>query len=136
MPQLRIRLFSLPVLPPTTTMHPDDDDASNSEESYAPGRVKHCAAARAPAPAEPNAGDDTNDACGGGADAGGGGGGGADAGSGGGADGAAEDGIVLDVADLTSWQPTHGSTWITTRSSSRLTPCSASARFGPTLRWQ
>lgn len=73
----------------------DDDDASNSDESDAPGRAKHGAAARAPAPAEPNAGDDTNDA----------GGGGADAGGGGGADAAAEDGIVLDVADFTSWQP-------------------------------
>ena len=80
----------------------DDDDASNSDESDAPDRAKHGAAARAPAPAEPNAGDNTNDG-GGGADAGGGGS--ADAGGGGGADAAAEDGIVLDVADFTSWQP-------------------------------
>ena len=83
-----------PVLAPGAAA--DDDDASNSEESDAPGRAKHGAAARAPAPAEPNAGDDTNDA-----------GGGADACGGGGADAAAEDGdrIVLDVGDFTSWEP-------------------------------
>jgi hypothetical protein len=99
----------------------DDDDASNSEESDAPGRAMHGAAARAPAPAEPNGGNDTNDA-GGGADGGGGGGedggggggaegggggDGAEGGGGGGADAAAEDGdsIVLDVGDFTSWEP-------------------------------
>ncbi len=66
----------------------DNDDASISEESDAPGRAISAAAAPAPAPANPNAGDDTNDA-------------------GGGADAAAEDGdrIVLDVGDFTSWEP-------------------------------
>jgi hypothetical protein len=66
----------------------DDDDASISGESDAPGRAIRDAAAPAPAPANPNAGDDTNDACGG-------------------ADAAAEDGdrIVLDVGDFTSWEP-------------------------------
>jgi hypothetical protein len=85
-PQLRIRLFSLPVLLPTTTMPPT-------------ARKATCQAgpstARAPTPAEPNAGDDTNDA----------GGSGADASGGGGADAAAEDGIVLDVEEFTTWQP-------------------------------
>ena len=95
----------------------DDDDASHSEGSDVPGRAEH--GARAPAPAEPNDGDDTNDAGGSGADAGGsgadagggggadagGGGGGADAGVGGGAVAAAEGGIVLDLDQFTTWQP-------------------------------
>ena len=40
----------------------DDDDASNSEDGDAPGCANRAAAARAPAPADPNASDDTNDA--------------------------------------------------------------------------
>ncbi len=51
-----------PVL--TAAAAADDDDASHSEASDAPGRAE--LGARAPAPAEPNAGDDTNDAGGGG----------------------------------------------------------------------
>jgi hypothetical protein len=96
-----------PVLPASGAA--DDDDASHSEASDAPGGVQHGArapapaesnagdGARAPAPAESSTGDDTND-------------GGAHAGddtdnAGGGGPAAAEDGNILDVGDFMSWQP-------------------------------
>jgi hypothetical protein len=96
-----------PVLPASGAA--DDDDASHSEASDAPGGVQHGArapapaesnagdGARAPAPAESSTGDDAND-------------GGAHAGddtdnAGGGGPAAAEDGNILDVGDFMSWQP-------------------------------
>ncbi len=98
----------------------DDEDASDSQDSDAqvPGGSPA-------AGADPNDGGDAGRGAAADDDGGGGGGTAAD-------DGGVEidtDGVVLDMGDFTT-------KWITTRSSSRQTPCSASDRFGPTLRWQ